>query len=866
LNPFQLSDASLQQIEDRFRRKQELAQRRGAQLFGVFEELTDPEEIAALKFLYAYMSLTDLADYDGELFLSHVRYALKAREITPWGSKVSGSLFLHFVLPYRISNETIEDYRPHFLAELLPRVEGLSMADAILKINHWAHEKATYEASDPRTASPLTLVRTAKGRCGEESALVVTALRGLCIPARQCYTPRWAHTDSNHAWVEAWADGEWYFLGACEPEPRLNMGWFSGPARRAMLVHTRVPGTIYDGPEQQVQVGDDHIELNLLGRYAPTRDLTVIIKNERGERVAGANVDFQVFNFGQFSTIVQRTSDARGETRLTTGRGDLMIFASSGRSWGFTLAPAAGGPIVEVSLSTAEPEDAFELTMAPPPELPGEEVQPTEAEREANNALLRYEDEVRTAYEATFVTEAEARSLAQELGIDENGTADVLRKARGNSRRLAQFLTGAVPKYGSWALRILQAVSAKDLTDTSPEVLLDHLEYALQEHGRYPDWEFAQYVLCPRISLEVMRPYRAYFRSSFSTQEQAEFRANPARIAAWIRENIADVPPGKFRGYPSPRGVYELGLADSHAREILFVALARTFGIAARLDPVDRHPQYLVDGTWVDVHLSSTARQPTDESGAKAMVRFRTFTQPIEKLEYYRNFTLARLEDGTLKTLRFRDLDEASFDEKDFTYHLEVRPGYYWLITGNRLADGTVLVRVQPFRAAAGETTTVDLVLRNKPRARAALGRMVEVELQTLAGQEAALGPAHWSNGMLLTWIEPDREPTKHLVRELGELKREYETRGLAVVLVLGEDQLAHSFDPQSYTDLPQGTGFYLDRGYQGLARVEKALGGGIPRSYPIVLAVDAQGNVVYSSTGYQIGTAVQVLEHVRRE
>ena len=88
----------------------------------------------------------------------------------------------------------------------------------------------------------------------------------------------------------------------------------------------------------------------------------------------------------------------------------------------------------------------------------------------------------------------------------------------------------------------------------------------------------------------------------------------------------------------------------------MFVALARTFGIAARLDPVDRHPQYLVDGTWVDVHLSSTARQPTDESGAKAMVRFRTFTQPIEKLEYYRNFTLV-IEDGT-QDPAFLDLDE----------------------------------------------------------------------------------------------------------------------------------------------------------------------------------------------------------------
>ncbi|HBG01651.1 MAG TPA: hypothetical protein DDW87_08775, partial [Firmicutes bacterium] len=75
---------------------------------------------------------------------------------------------------------------------------------------------------------------------------------------------RWAHTDSNHAWVEAWADGEWFFLGACEPEPRLNMGWFEGPAKRAMFLHTRVPGTIYGGPEEVVQLKGDFTELNLL--------------------------------------------------------------------------------------------------------------------------------------------------------------------------------------------------------------------------------------------------------------------------------------------------------------------------------------------------------------------------------------------------------------------------------------------------------------------------------------------------------------------------------------------------------------------------------------------------------------------------
>ena len=37
-------------------------------------------------------------------------------------------------------------------------------------------------------------------------------------------------------------DGKWYFLGACEPDPELNMGWFSGPVSRALLLHTKVAG------------------------------------------------------------------------------------------------------------------------------------------------------------------------------------------------------------------------------------------------------------------------------------------------------------------------------------------------------------------------------------------------------------------------------------------------------------------------------------------------------------------------------------------------------------------------------------------------------------------------------------------------
>ena len=48
-----------------------------------------------------------------------------------------GNLFLHFVLPPRISIETLEDYRPYFLEGLLGRTRDVN-GEAILEVNHWA--------------------------------------------------------------------------------------------------------------------------------------------------------------------------------------------------------------------------------------------------------------------------------------------------------------------------------------------------------------------------------------------------------------------------------------------------------------------------------------------------------------------------------------------------------------------------------------------------------------------------------------------------------------------------------------------------------------------------------------------------------
>lgn len=147
--------------------------------------------------------------------------------------------------------------------------------------------KGYIHPSDARTSSPLASVRTAYGRCGEESTFTVAALRAVGIPARQVYTPRWAHTDDNHAWVEAWVDGEWHFLGACEPEPVLDLAWFNAPASRGMLMHTNAFGN-YDGPEEVVGRTPCTTEINVTANYAPVAPVTVRVLDKRAALLSQA--------------------------------------------------------------------------------------------------------------------------------------------------------------------------------------------------------------------------------------------------------------------------------------------------------------------------------------------------------------------------------------------------------------------------------------------------------------------------------------------------------------------------------------------------------------------------------------------------
>lgn len=849
----------LQKLDKKFQYKRKLAQYREKELFDIFNQPLTNEERMSLQFLYAYMPLHDLADYDGDFFLDHVRRTLKTREEAPWGQKIPDYIFLNFVLPYRVNNENIDNNREVIFNELFDRVKDKSMKDAILEANYWCHERATYVGSDMRTISPLTLMRNTLGRCGEQSTLAVAALRALGIPARQCYTPRWAHCDSNHAWVEAWADGEWYFFGACEPEARLNEGWFRAPTRRAMLVNTRVSAD-YNGPEETCSEHPWYTEINLLANYAPHKTITVKVVNEQGQPVK-ADVHFQMYNFAEFFSITTLPTNGAGEVEFTTGFGDLLIHVKNDQGFGYRKIAVGDGDVFEVVLQanpveTARTED---FTMTAPVEIPdSSDDLMSDAEREANDTRVQHGTAKRARFEEeNFWTQTRAEELATQLGLPQERVWQALQTARGNATEIAQFLREETPQYGEMALQLLESMRPKDLQDTMLPTLRDHLHGAAPfQHLLEDEALFVPYVLCPRVHFEMLVPYRSVFQSEIAEADKAIYVQYPHTLVERIADEIKLVnDQDRYAGMTTPAGVFHLKHSDRVSRDICFVALARSMGIPARFEPLNARPQYWHAGEWNDALFE--ADQVKVAAAATVPSGYVQFSRNGEEGEpeavYHVNFTLAVLENGVYRSLTLPHGEKDVFDKP-----IEVLSGDYRMTTGTRMTDGSVLVRWTFFHVPAGETTHMPIVFRKEEIAVPVIGEVTEAQWTELA---KTANVSDVQQGFVLAWLDPEREPSKHLARELRELKAELDQWGGRIVLLVEEQRNRGGFNLEG---LPAQTTYDVDAGAACLNTIQSSIGEWNGQEYPLVLVVDGSRNIRYQFQGYKLGIGADIVKTLK--
>ena len=548
-----------------------------------------------IDFLYSSMPLSDSLVFPRAYWEANVAKTLEVRDKMDWN--IPEREFRHFVLPLRVNNEDLDNFRTAYADTLCRRVQGMSIGEAALEINHWCHEQATYRPSDSRTLGPEATIRSGLGRCGEESVLAVAALRAAGIPARQVYTPRWAHTDDNHAWVEVWADGEWHFMGACEPEPVLDLAWFNAPVSRAMLLHTKVYGKDYDGPEDVISRTHAYTEINVIKGYIPSRRSEVRIVDAQGRPVEGASVEFKIYNYAEFYTVAKYLSDEEGFASLDTGKGDLFVWASKGDLFGMGVLHEGKGEVV-LDKSFGEPY-SLDFDIIPPAENPLPDKSSVE-QKEMNARRLEEEDAIRASHPHPKATDP-----------------------------------------GLW-------LSEKDLIDVSGEVIDDALNYS-KKQGRY--------LSAPRIEREMLHPYRQeILASGIDTRLRT-----PAEAVAWVKDSIRidDTRNPQQLRIP-PFAVWRSRIADSGSRDIFFVALCRTLGWPARINSVTGAVQYkdggdAEDGSgWVDVDFDSGKREVLREG---TLIPRYDASGSVKTPKYYSHFTISEIRDGSVQLCGYDDFE-----------------------------------------------------------------------------------------------------------------------------------------------------------------------------------------------------------------
>ena len=854
--------------------------------------LCSEEEALLIKFFYGTMPLRDAGEYPFEIFLSYVRHALWLRKTIDWCKKLPEDLFVHDVLYYRINSEDISDCRRFFYEQLKDRIAELDEYQAAVEINYWCVEHATYEMADDRTAGPMTMYRSGKGRCGEESTFTVTALRSVGLAARQVYTPRWAHCDDNHAWVEVWVNGEWHFLGACEPEEKLDRGWFTGPAGQALLIHSRTFGDYAAGKREEV-IGRDGAVVchNVTASYTKTRKLRIQVRKQDNIPAAHAQVSVEILNMAEYFPAAVLETDEQGETSIRLGLGDIRLQARSEGKFverycnlaedGVGAADADCAVTLVLKDSEAGMKDALSGVSACEWHLaklcaPKEVVvrESVLSEEEVSRGTRRLADAVK-------LREVRFDQLTRHAIAVHPEEEERMRVAGENAEELTAFLE---KDDNPDRKKLLDSLTKKDNKDLRAEVLEDHLS---AKRGSWSEDIHVQDLLCPRIWLEEIGAYRSYICSVLTAQEQEAFASNPELIWNYVNQNITDIPEEEYNTLcASPIGCLKLKMGSAVSRTILFIAICRSLNIPARLDKSLMLPEYWADGAF---HVPVSRAQ--DSKGTLLLRNI-----PGKEWIYAQHWTLGRLEKDHFVTMNHAGL----VFEKE-TLELLLPVGIYRLIAVKRLLNGDQEAAELLFAIEKEKQTELympdfekaDGVMpweKNSVLDEIQSCLLRDILLQRADGTLSSLEKLVSGKRSILAFLEIGAEPTEHVLNEVLALEKSAKGNskgiGCQLLFVLRQEKDLQHKTLQEVLALDAGSEIEILYDISGGASdanaaprtatgdtasgtlcgwQETAKRMGLAEKLPVLAAVRPDGTGIYGSCGYHVGS-VELMVRILKE
>ena len=244
-----------------------------------------------------------------EFVIDHIDRAFAAWTMRPWAKGFSFQQFCEYILPYRGSNEPLEEWREYFATRYDSAFATMSKHDdpieAACVINrdliNWFHfdPRFYYHPTDQVLSGML---ETTLGRCEDMTNLTIFAMRANGLAVTSDYTPYWANSGNNHAWnAIVTAEGKVIpFMGA-----EANPGEYH-LANKVAKVYRKTFAIQRDNLAFQVANPDDLPKylssksyVDVTRDYVPVRDVTVSLSLPDSVSIAY----LCVFNSGEWQAI-----------------------------------------------------------------------------------------------------------------------------------------------------------------------------------------------------------------------------------------------------------------------------------------------------------------------------------------------------------------------------------------------------------------------------------------------------------------------------------------------------------------------------------------------------------------------------------
>ena len=229
----------------------------------------------------------------------------------PWAKFLSFDEFCEYVLPYRGSNEPIEDWREslmkkyHYLIDSMKDTANpIEMASLINnEIKSWYKFDARFYRH-PTDLGFDEMLHYKMGRCEDMTNLAIYAMRSMGVPVMSDYVPYWPNTGNNHAWNATLTKDHKVviFMGGLDNPGEYKLNNKKAKVYRKTYAHQK-EALVHLAPEYEALppwLGYDAY-IDVTADYVPVRDVVVNLTETQPDSVYFAYL--AVFNSGEWKAI-----------------------------------------------------------------------------------------------------------------------------------------------------------------------------------------------------------------------------------------------------------------------------------------------------------------------------------------------------------------------------------------------------------------------------------------------------------------------------------------------------------------------------------------------------------------------------------